>query len=66
MFQNKLFYNVLYKYISNWCKDFRLLLEVIGEFESTLEEFQSFFVDVRHSLHLKMKVHRVSLDMHRV
>lgn len=45
MFQNELFYNVLYKYISDWCKGLELPLEVIGEFEGTLGEFQLFFID---------------------
>ena len=45
MFQGKLFYSVLYKYASDWCKGLGLPLEIIGEFESTLEEFRSFFVD---------------------
>ena len=45
MFQNELFYDVLYKYIYNWLKGLGLLLKVIGEFEDTLEEYQLFFVD---------------------
>ena len=45
MFQDQLFYDVLYKYVSDWCKGFGLPLEVIGEFEGTLEEFRPFFVD---------------------
>ena len=45
MFQNELFYDVLYKYIYNWWKGLGLLLKVIREFENTLEEYQLFFVD---------------------
>ena len=45
MFQNKLFYDILYKYISNLCKGWGLPSKVIGEFEDTLEEFQPFFED---------------------
>ena len=45
MFQNELFYNALCKYVSKWCKGFEPLLEVIGEFEGTLEEFWLFFID---------------------
>jgi len=45
MFQDQLFYDVLCKYISDWCKDSELPSEVIGEFGSTLEEFRPFFVD---------------------
>lgn len=33
------FYDILYKYISDWYKDLRLPSEVIGRFEDTLEEF---------------------------
>ena len=45
MFQNELFYNALCKYVSKWRKGFEPLLEVIGEFEDTLEEFWLFFID---------------------
>ena len=45
MFQDQLFYKVLCKYVSDWCKGFGLPSEVIGEFEGTLEEFRPFFVD---------------------
>jgi len=45
MFQDELFYDVLCKYISKWCKGQRLPSKVIGEFESTLEELRPFFVD---------------------
>jgi len=45
MFQSKLFYSVLCEYASNWCKGLGLPLEIIGGFESTLEEFWPFFVD---------------------
>ena len=43
IFQDRLFYNVLCKYVSKWCKGRRLPLKVIGEFEGTLEEFRPFF-----------------------
>jgi len=42
MFQDQLFYDVLCEYVSDWCKDPGLPLEVIG---GTLEEFRLFFVD---------------------
>jgi len=45
MFRDELFYNVLCKYVSDWCKDSGLPSEVIEEFEGTLEEFRPFFVD---------------------
>jgi len=45
MFQGELFYSILCKYASDWCKGLGLPLEIIGDFESTLEEFQPFFVD---------------------
>ena len=45
MFQDQLFYNVVCKYIYDWCKDWRLPSKVIGEFESTLEELRPFFED---------------------
>ena len=45
MFQHQLFYDVLCKYVSNWCKGLGLPPKVIGEFEGTLEEFRLFFVD---------------------
>jgi len=45
MFQDQLFYEVLCKYISDWCKGSGLPSEVIGEFEGTLEEFRPFFED---------------------
>jgi len=45
MFQDQLFYKVLCKYVSKWCKGLGLPSEVIGEFEGTLEEFRPFFVD---------------------
>jgi len=45
MFQDELFYKVLCKYIFNWCGGFGLPSEVIGKFESILEEFQPFFVN---------------------
>jgi len=45
MFQDQLFYDVLYKYVSDWCKGSRLPSEVIEEFEGTLEEFQPLFMD---------------------
>ena len=45
MFQDKLFYKVLCKNVSDWCEGSRLPSEVIGEFEVTLEEFRPFFMD---------------------
>ena len=45
MFQDELFYDVLCKYISKWCKGLGLPPEVIGGFEGTLEEFRLFFMD---------------------
>jgi len=45
IFQDELFYEVLCKYISKWCKGLGLPSEVIGEFEGTLEELRPFFVD---------------------
>jgi len=45
MFQDELFYDILCKYISDWCKGLGLPSEVIREFESTLEKFWPFFVD---------------------
>jgi len=45
MFQDKLFYNILCEYISDWYNSWGLLSEVIREFEGTLEGFQPFFVD---------------------
>ena len=45
MFQDQLFYNVLYKYISDWCKGWGLPSDVIRGFEGTLEELRPFFVD---------------------
>ena len=45
MFRDELFYDVLYEYISDWCKGRRLPSKVIGEFEGTLEEFRPFFMD---------------------
>ena len=45
MFQDQLFYNVLCEYVSKWCKGLGLPSEVIGEFESTLEELRPFFED---------------------
>ena len=45
MFQDELFYKVLCKYVSKWCKGWGLPSEVIGEFEGTLEEFRPFFED---------------------
>jgi len=44
-FQDELFYDVLCKYVSKWCKGLGLPSEVIGEFESTLVEFRPFFMD---------------------
>jgi len=52
MFRDQLFYDVLCKYVSDWCKGSGLPPEVIGEFEGTLEGFRPFFMDwvgmVRH------------------
>jgi len=45
MFQDELFYKVLCKYISNWCKGLGLPLKIIRRFESTLEKFWPFFMD---------------------
>ena len=45
IFQDRLFYDVLCKYVSNWCKGLRMPSEVIRGFEGTLEEFRPFFVD---------------------
>ena len=45
MFQDELFYEVLCKYISDWCKGWGLPSEVIEEFEDTLGEFRPFFED---------------------
>jgi len=45
MFQDRLFYDVLYEYVSDWCKSRRMPSEDIREFEGTLEEFRPFFVD---------------------
>ena len=45
MFQDELFYNVLCKYVSNWCEGSGLPSEVIRGFEGTLEELRPFFVD---------------------
>jgi len=45
VFQDELFYNVLCKYVSNWCEGSGLPSDVIREFEGTLEEFRPFFVD---------------------
>ena len=45
MFQDELFYKVLCKYVSDWCKGSGLPSEVIRRFEGTLEEFRPFFVD---------------------
>ena len=45
VFQDRLFYNVLCEYISDWCKGSGLPSEVIGGFEGTLGELQPFFVD---------------------
>ena len=45
VFQDELFYGVMCNYVSDWCKDSGLPLEVIGEFEGTLEEFRPFFED---------------------
>jgi len=42
MFQDELFYDVLCKYVSKWCKGSGLPPEVIGGFEDTLEEFRLF------------------------
>jgi len=45
MFQDRLFYNVLCKYVSEWCEGSGLPSEVIRGFESTLGEFWPFFMD---------------------
>ena len=45
MFQDELFYDILCKYVSDWCKGSGLPSEVIRGFEGTLEEFRPFFVD---------------------
>ena len=45
MFQDQLFYEVLCKYVSKWCKGWGLPSEVIEEFEDTLGELRPFFVD---------------------
>jgi len=45
MFQDELFYNVLFKYVSNWCKGLGLPSEVIERSEGTLKEFRPFLVD---------------------
>ena len=45
MFQDELFYDVLCKYVSDWCEGLELPSEVIGEFEGTLGEFQPFFMN---------------------
>ena len=45
MFQDELFYNVLCKYVSDWCEGSGLPSEVIGEFEGTMKELWPFFED---------------------
>ena len=45
IFQDELFYDVLYKYVSDWCEGWGLPSEVIRGFEVTLEEFRPFFED---------------------
>ena len=45
MFQDELFYDILCKYVSDWCKSSGLPSEVIRGFQGTLEELRPFFVD---------------------
>ena len=45
VFQDELFYQVLCKYVSDWCRGLGLPLKVIRKFEDILEEFRLFFVD---------------------
>jgi len=45
MFQDVLFYDVLCKYVSEWCEGSGLPSEVIRGFEGTLEGFRPFFMD---------------------
>jgi len=44
MLQDRLFYDVLCNYVSDWCEGSGLASKVIRRFRGTLEEFRPFFV----------------------